>query len=209
MTGTHLDTDRLWARLTVAALAVAVCLAAFGAPVSSQTSEAKPTITNATGGTAMPGENVTVTLNSSNATEIDVTGVPDGWTVLTHRDDFGAYVDQRENRSRLLWLWSWTVSANVSVTFQIPADADPGTYELQVVPYAGKTRGEPRNVSVTVAGAQSTPTPAGTEQPAPDRTTTESEGGQSAGSSGPGFGLLSTLAGLGLFGYSLSRREER
>lgn len=139
--------------VTSGALAVVLCVAvvAFTVPGGAiQTAQTGPTIENAT--TTQSSGNLTITITATNVTEIDVTAVPDGWSVVAHDDDFGAYIDQLENESRVVWLWRVPGSATVSVTFAVP-DPDPSTHEVHVVPYDGTDRGP----AVSVSGGTETP----------------------------------------------------
>lgn len=166
MTGTHTHTRwRHRANWLIVGVLVLAGIQAGLAPAVAQTADQSPEV-DVTTDTA--DGNLTLSIRGANITEIDVTNVPDDWSVVTRRDDFGTYRNQLESRDRMVWLWSGTVSANVSVTFALPEDTDLA-YDVSVVPYSGTTRGESVNV------------------------TSDDGDSESSGSDGPGFGVFTAL----------------
>jgi len=153
MTGNH-------TAIAITAVLVGVVIATLAASGAAVQTEDAPSIdaveTNGTDG------NLTLSIRGSNLTEVDVTGVPDGWEVVDHEDDFGVFADQLANESRVVWLWRIPVSVNVSVTFSLPQDP---SYDLGVVPWSGTDQGE--SVAVNRGLATPTATPGATATTAP------------------------------------------
>lgn len=198
MTGTN-------APATATAFLVGVALLGLAVPGAAvQTDDAPSIDTVATNGT---DGNLTLSIRGSNLTEVDVTGVPDGWEVVDHEDDFGVFADQLANESRVVWLWRIPVSVNLPVTFSVPEDP---SYDLGVVPWSGTDQGEP--VAVDRGLATPTATPGATATTAPptaeggdtgpggdggQATPTELRGVSGASETttadGPGFGALGVL----------------
>jgi len=187
----------------------------MGAAQSSGAGPAVETVTtNRTGG------NLTVSVRATNVTEVDVTGVPDGWSVAAHDDDYGAYAAQLDE-DRVFWFWRVPVAVNVSVTFETPANAGRPA-DLAVVPYDGTERGQA--VAVFPEAATPTPTRTATEDSEPGQTVTASpvatptetpasgdapsrETTGTTDGTGPGFGGGSVLVALVLVVLVARRRD--
>jgi hypothetical protein len=159
-----------WERLlgcgAVAVVAVALLLTAgVAAGNGAQGATEGPRIeaTNVT----VSGTNVTVTVTAANATEIDLAGVPDDWTVRSHTDDFGTYLNQLDDGDRLVWLWTRSVSPTVSVTFGVPNGTTESSFVLEAVAYDGTTEGG----TATLGAATPTPTATATTTPTPTQST--------------------------------------
>jgi len=153
--------------------------------------------------------NLTVSVRATNVTEVDVTGVPDSWSVAAHDDDYGAYATQLDE-DRVFWFWRVPVAVNVSVTFSTPGD--PGRpADLAVVTYDGTDRGQAVAVfpdasaatrTLTATATAVTPTatattaPTDTPVPAAEGTPTPTPGDATADTTdgdGPGFGVVTGL----------------
>lgn len=216
------------ARTARALLVALVALAGAGAvpatgvgPVTATQQAEGPTVTDVT--TTRANGTLTVAVTATNVTEVDVTGVPDDWSVVSHADNYGSYADQLDAEDRLLWLWTVPVRANVSVTFTAAAGApepDPG---VEVVPYDGTDRGQAVAVfpdattatrtttTVRTATPTATETNAPTDTPAPagdeTPTSTVTETTEPTAESGPGLGIGSALVALVLAALAVRHRE--
>ena len=195
-------------RLAVVAVLVGVLApAAFAAPGVAQSADTtNPTVENVT----TTAENGTVTIQAqiANATEVDVTDIPERWSVVEHEDDDGVFGDQTEGDGVVRWFWTVQVEATVSVTFAVPDNATKRSPALETVAYAGTERGTP---------VESTPGRGGSDNNSPgdsdssdDGSSDEIDNSDDGGNDGfgPGFGVGGALAGLGGAGYLLKWRLE-
>jgi len=207
--------------LVVLAFASVGAVAATAGPVAAQ--ETGPTVTDVT--TTRSNGTLTVSVTATNVTEIDVTGVPDSWSVTTHADNYGAYGDQLDAEDRVLWLWTVPVRANVSVTFAAAKGEPAPAPGLEVVPYDGTDRGQAVPVFPDATAATPTPTATGTEpgptqtasstdtpDPATPTRTPRTESGDSTTTgttdgNGPGFGVTGAFAALVLVLAALVARR--
>jgi hypothetical protein len=204
----------------VLASVVTLALALTAPGAAAQSSGDDPAVQNVT--TNRTDGNLTVSVRATNVTEVDVAGVPDGWSVATHDDDYGAYATQLDE-DRVLWFWRVPVAVDVSVTFSLPADAGRPA-DLAVVPYDGTDRGQavavfPDAVTATPTRTHSPPvtptattTSTPTDAPAPGNDATPAPTPGSAATdttdgSGPGLGVGSALAALALAVLAVWRRE--
>jgi hypothetical protein len=198
--------------LSVAALTAAAVPGAATQPERvAQSSGDGPAVRNVT--TNRTGGNLTVSVYATNVTEVDVTGIPEDWSVATHDDDYGAYAAQLDE-DRVFWFWRVPVAVNVSVTFETPANAEP-TADLAVVPYDGTDRGQAVAVfpeanaatpTSTPTSAPGTPTATGTAGPSEstdaatpvvDATPTPTPGeATETDATGAGFGAVAVLVAL-------------
>lgn len=144
--------------------------------------------------------NLTMNITAANVTEVDVTGVPEAWSVADYRDDFGTFRSQVDENHRVVWLWPAPVAVNVSVTFVVDAPDAWRSADLEVVPYAGTDRGDPVTPGTPA-------TPGATDTPEPTSTPTATAMTAVTDGSGPGFGVLAALAGIGAILVALRRRR--
>jgi len=152
----------------LALFAVPPALAGPGGDTGSSAAVADPEVTNVTA--TATDTNVTITVEASGVTEVDVRDLPEEWTVLSHRDDFGTYLDQTDEEARVVWLWPTTVPVSVSVTFSAPVSTSrPAT--VTVEPYDGTTPGPTWSVVVTDSDATASPTGDGGENETDDGST--------------------------------------
>lgn len=176
-----------WTTLTVAMLLVVLATA----PVTAQSDAAGLTVT---AGEATPGETVTLTFEFTNtgeeptATVLNVTELPDDWTVQSRADDGGVW---REDRSWLFQSVESGGSVGPSITVAVPADASgSATVAGNATIGDGTVTGQ---TTVTVAESQTTPTDE--SSPTPTDGSSQTPTGTSGGS-GPGFGLAATLGAV-------------
>lgn len=166
-----------WDRQSVAravglfTILVTVTLALTGpavTPSTAQESATGPEI--AVQDVTVSGGNVSLTLTATNATEIDLTNIPADWTVRTHRDDSGTFLNEIEENGRLVWLWPAPVQSSVSVTFAVPDGTEQEDLGLRALTYVGTTEGEmvtigmdsqTENETTTTSGSGPVITPVG------------------------------------------------
>jgi len=172
-------------------IATAVLLSAVAVVPAAAQSDGGLELT-ASGGEADPGETVTVSFsveNTGSATGVvlNVTAMPDGWTVQAHENDGGTW-NGNENK----WVWLTVDSDETvepSVTLAVPEDAS-GEHTVAATASTSET--------ATSAEATVTVSSAGTA--------TDAEAGTSDGS-GPGFGAAMTVVAL-LAVALLARRRQ-
>jgi hypothetical protein len=210
----HTRSARLARVLLVVLVALAGAVVAGVAPAAATQQAQGPTVTDVT--TTRANGTLTVTVRATNVTEVDVTGIPESWSVASHADNYGVYANQLDDESRVLWLWRIPVAVNVSVTFSASGGAPEPAPDLAVVPYDGTDRGQSVAVfpDVDAVTPTSTPTvtststpvtatpgdaPTATPVPAEDGTPTSMSGDvatDTTDGSGAGPGIPGTLVAL-------------
>jgi len=115
-------------RSTLAVLLVAIVVSsALAMPAAAGTPTA-----SASGGTAAPGETVTVTVDVENAQTAKLSSIPSGWTIQSIENDSAAATYVQD--TYVGWAWGEDQAGQtVSVTLAVPADADSGEYTLDAV----------------------------------------------------------------------------
>lgn len=165
-----------------------------------------------TAGDAQAGGDVTVTLTfentgSDSATAIiNVTEIPDGWTIADRTDDGGTW--NGDDRKWLYTIVDPDSSVSPTLTLSVPADAN-GTYNVSAT---GADGDRTLNSTATVTvGPDSDPTTETTTAAmgttvSGDTATTETTESATSGGSGDGFGVAVTGLAV-LCGSLLARRR--
>jgi len=147
-------TEKRTVRIGVAVLLV-VSFVAVGSAA------AQTAITSAQGDTAAPGGQATVSVQAEDVGAIDITDIPNSWSVASSQND-GAFLspdgsgDSISNSGDVTWAWSSDQSSvSVSVTFNIPSNAALQNNVLAVGIGSQSGDADSTTVDVTVQQASS------------------------------------------------------
>jgi len=165
-----LATNRL-----VSACIVVIALSVMAAPVSAGT----PAVI-ASGGTTVPGDTVTVTVDIDNAQTVKVSGFSSSWTVES-MDSSGAFTNTGDTYAG--WVWDGDQSSkSVSVTLGVPNDASARDYTLDVTTEDsdGNTASTTTTVTVETADTSAPTADAGSDKSVAEGTAVSFDGTSSS-----------------------------
>jgi len=178
-------------RSVPALLLIAVVIsAALAVPAAAGT----PTVSTS-GGTAAPGETVTVTIDVENAQTAKVGSIPSEWSIESVE---AASATTIERDTYIGWAWTDDqTSQPVSIELGVPTDIDPREYTLDVT-----VEDSDGNTATTTAVA--TVEAPSTQTVTPDRVTETTTAGSG---NGDGFTLVAAIVGVIASMLVVSRRR--